>query len=37
MLRRGLSPEVVAKEIRSLELAVRARLWMLVMQGGDVA
>jgi hypothetical protein len=36
MLRRGLSPEVVKREIRSLELAIRARLWVIVM-GGDAA
>jgi hypothetical protein len=37
MLRRGLAPEVVDRELRSLELAVRARLWSIVMQGGDAA
>jgi hypothetical protein len=37
MLRRGLAPEVVAREARSLELAIRTRLWVIVMQGGDVA
>jgi hypothetical protein len=37
MLRRGLAPEVVERELRALELAVRARLWTIVMQGGDVA
>jgi hypothetical protein len=37
MLRRGLAPEVVAREVRSLEAAIRARLWVVVMQGGDVA
>jgi hypothetical protein len=37
MLRRGLSSDVVEREMRSLELAIRARLWMIVMQGGDVA
>jgi len=37
MLRRGLSAEVVEREIRSLELAIRARLWVIVMQGGDAA
>jgi hypothetical protein len=37
MLRRGLTPDVVERELRALELAVRARLWTIVMQGGDVA
>jgi Family of unknown function (DUF6074) len=37
MLRRGLSPEVIEPELRSLELAVRAELWVIVMQGGDAA
>jgi hypothetical protein len=37
MLRRGLAPEVVAREARSLELAIRARVWVVVTQGGDVA
>lgn len=37
MLRRGLKPEVVTDEVRSLELAIRAELWTVVMRGGDVA
>jgi hypothetical protein len=37
MLRRGLEPESVAREVRSLELAIRAELWTIVMRGGDVA
>jgi hypothetical protein len=37
MLRRGLTPEVVAREVRSLELAIRAEPWTIVMQGGDAA
>jgi hypothetical protein len=37
MLRRGLSPEVVNREIRTLELAIRAKLWTIAMQGGDAA
>ena len=37
MLRRGLAPEVVAREARALELAIRTRLWTVVTQGGDVA
>ena len=36
MLRRGVRPDVVAREVRSLELAIRARLWVIVM-GGDAA
>jgi hypothetical protein len=37
MLRRGLPPEVVERELRAFELAVRAQLWAIVMQGGDAA
>jgi hypothetical protein len=37
MLRRGLAPEVVTREIRALEWAIRAKLWTIVMQGGDAA
>jgi len=37
MLRRGLPSEVIKRELRSLELAVRAQLWTIVMQGGDAA
>ena len=37
MLRRGVPPEVTEREVRSLELAIRAKLWVIVMQGGDVA
>jgi hypothetical protein len=37
MLRRGLPSEVVEREIRSLKLAIRAKLWAIVMQGGDAA
>jgi hypothetical protein len=33
MLRRGLTPDVAAREVRSLELAVRAALWTIVMFG----
>jgi hypothetical protein len=36
MLRRGLAPTVVAREVRSLEVAIRARLWAVVMHGGDI-
>jgi hypothetical protein len=37
MVSRGLPPEAIECELRSLELAVRARLWSIVMQGGDAA
>jgi hypothetical protein len=37
MLRRGLAPQTVEREVRALELAIRARLWTIVMQGGDAA
>jgi hypothetical protein len=37
MLRRGLAHEVAAREARSLELAIRTRLRVVVAQGGDVA
>jgi hypothetical protein len=37
MLRRGVAPDVAAREVRSLGLAIRARLWAIVMLGGDAA
>jgi len=37
LLRRGLPPNVVEREMRALELAVRAELWAVVMRGGDAA
>jgi hypothetical protein len=37
MLRRGITPEVAAREVRSLELAIRTKLWTIVMQGDGVA
>ena len=37
MLRKGIAPNVVEREVRSLELAVRARLSEIVMRGGDAA
>jgi hypothetical protein len=37
MLRRGLSADVVEREIRALEAAIRAQLWVIVMQGDGVA
>ena len=37
MVSRGLSPELIERELRALELAVRAKLWTIVRQGGDAA
>jgi hypothetical protein len=37
MLRKGIRPDVAGREVRSLELAIRAKLWAIVMQGGDAA
>jgi Family of unknown function (DUF6074) len=37
MLRRGIAPEIIERELRSLELAIRAQLWAIVMRGGDAA
>ncbi len=37
MLRRGISPEAAECELRALERAIRARLWAVVMRGGDSA
>jgi Family of unknown function (DUF6074) len=37
MLRRSIPPEVVERELRSLELAVRTELWTIVMQSGGAA
>jgi hypothetical protein len=39
LLRRGVAPEVAAREVRSFELAIRAQLWRLVLvrEGGDGA
>jgi Family of unknown function (DUF6074) len=37
MLRRGISPEIATCEVQSLELAIRAKLWSIVLRGGDAA
>jgi hypothetical protein len=37
MVRRNIPSEIIERELRSLELAIRARLWTIVMQGGDAA
>jgi hypothetical protein len=39
LLRRGIAPEVAAREVRSFELAMRAQLWRLVLlrDGDDAA
>jgi hypothetical protein len=39
LLRRGIAPEVAARQVRSFELAIRAQLWRLVLQrdGDDAA
>jgi hypothetical protein len=37
MLRKGIRPEVTECEVRSLELAIRTKLWTIVMQGDGVA
>lgn len=37
MLRQGVAPDAADRELRSLELAVRAEHWAIVMRGGDVA
>jgi hypothetical protein len=37
MVSRGMPPDVVERELRSLELAIRTELWGIVMRGGDAA
>ena len=37
MVRRQIPPDVIARELRSFELAVRAELWTIVMRGGGAA
>jgi len=32
LLRKGITPQVAAREVRSLELAIRTKLWTIVMQ-----
>jgi hypothetical protein len=37
MLRKGIRPDVARREVRSLEMAIRTKLWAIVMQGDGVA
>ena len=37
MLRKGLPREIVERELRTLEHAVRAELWSITLYGGDAA
>jgi hypothetical protein len=37
MLRRGIPADAVEREIRSLELAIRAKLWAIILSGDDAA
>ena len=37
MLRKGIRADVAGREVRSLELAIRTKLWTIVMQGDGVA
>lgn len=37
LIRKGFTPEVAAREMRSFELAVRAQLWGIIVRGGDAA
>ena len=37
MARRGLSPDVIEREVRALETAVRAMHWKITLYGGDAA
>jgi Family of unknown function (DUF6074) len=37
MVRRGMPPDVVERELRALECAVRTELWGIVMRGGGDA
>jgi hypothetical protein len=37
MLRKGIQPDVARREVRSLEIAIRTKLWAIVMQGDGVA
>ena len=37
MLRKGIRPDVAGREVRSLELAIRTKLWTIVKQGDGVA
>jgi len=37
MARREIAPEVIQDEIRTLENAIRAELWCVLMSSGDAA
>jgi hypothetical protein len=37
LIRRGFTPEVAKREVKSFELAVRAHLWGIILRGGDAA
>jgi hypothetical protein len=39
LIRRGIAPDLAAREVRSFELAIRTQLWRLVLlrDGGDAA
>jgi hypothetical protein len=37
LIRRGFTPEVATREVKSFELAVRAQMWGIILRGGDAA
>jgi hypothetical protein len=37
MARRGIAAEIINRELRGLESAIRAELWHVVMSGGGAA
>ena len=37
MLKRGIAPDVVDKEVKALELGIRAALWRIVLTPGGAA
>lgn len=37
MLKRGIAPEIVEQEVKSLELAIRAAIWRCVLTPGGAA
>ena len=37
MLRKGIRDDVAGREVRSLELAIRTKLWSIVLRGDDAA
>ena len=37
MVRKGIAPKIVEREIGALERAVRAALWQIQLYGGDAA